>query len=328
MKKRKIGSLEVSVIGLGCNNFGTGFFGTDTDAAGAKRIIDAALDSGITFLDTAEEYSTKTKFGEGQSEQFVGEALKGKRNSVVIASKFGIESLDDPSERGRKRIISAVEGSLKRLGTDRIDLYQQHFPDPETPIDEILEALDRLVKDGKVVEIGCSNFSGAMIDEAEATAKAKGYRRFVSAQNQYNVLDLPWQEGTIEGVKRHNLMLLPFFPLASGLLTGKYKKGNANPEGTRFGGDTFVASVLRDNQLNDARIDKVDRLKAFAESRGHTIVELAFSWLVSQPFVASVIAGATKPEQIQANAGAANWELTDADFKAVADILADEKAEA
>jgi aryl-alcohol dehydrogenase-like predicted oxidoreductase len=167
-----------------------------------------------------------------------------------------------------------------------------------------------------------------MIDEAEAAARAKGYRRFVSAQNRYNVLDLPWQEGTIDAVKRHNLMLLPFFPLASGLLTGKYKKGNANPEGTRFGGDTFVASVLRDGQLNDERIDKVDRLKAFAESRGHSIVELAFSWLVSQPFVASVIAGATKPEQIQANARAANWDLTEADFKAVADIVAGEKAPA
>ena len=166
--------------------------------------------------------------------------------------------------------------------------------------------------------------------EAEGLSEeaAKGYRRFVSAQNQYNVLDLPWQEGTIEAVQRHGLMLLPFFPLASGLLTGKYKKGNANPEGTRFGGDTFVASVLRDNQLNDERIDKVDRLKAFAEARGHSIVELAFSWLVSQPFVASVIAGATKPEQIVSNAQAANWELTADDFKAVADILAGEKAPA
>ena len=322
MKKRKIGSLEVSVIGLGCNNFGTGFFGTDTDAAGAKRIIDAALDSGINFLDTAEEYSTKTKFGDGQSEQFVGQALKGKRNDVIIASKFGVESMDNPDERGAKRIMAAVEGSLKRLGTDRIDLYQQHFPDPETPIEEILEALHRLKKDGKVVEIGCSNFSGDMIDEAEATAKARGYSRFVSAQNQYNLLDDPWQEGTIDAVKRHGLMLLPFFPLASGLLTGKYRKGQTHPEGTRFGGDTFVAGVLRDGQLNDARIDKVEKFEAFAKERGHTVLELAFSWLTSQPFVASVIAGATKPEQIQANAKAAGWELTAEDFKTLGAIRA------
>lgn len=320
MKKRKIGGLEVSVIGLGCNNFGTGFFGTDTDAAGAKRIIDAAIDSGINFLDTAEEYSTKTKFGDGQSEQFIGQALKGRRNEVVIASKFGIESMDAPEERGAKRIMSAVEGSLKRLGTDRIDLYQQHFPDPETPIDEILEALDRLKKDGKVVEIGCSNFSGDMIDEAERTAKAKGFTRFVSAQNQYNLLDNPWQEGTIDAVKRHGLMLLPFFPLASGLLTGKYRKGESRPAGTRFGGDTYVASVLRDGQLNDERIDKVGKFEAFAKERGRTILELAFSWLTSQPFVASVIAGATRPEQIRANAAAASWELTAEDFKAIAAI--------
>jgi aryl-alcohol dehydrogenase-like predicted oxidoreductase len=317
MKKRRIGSLEVSVIGLGCNNFGTGFFGTDTDAAGAKRIIDAALDAGINFLDTAEEYSTKTKFGDGQSEQFIGQALKGKRNQVVIASKFGIESMDAPDERGARRIMSAVEGSLKRLGTDRIDLYQQHFPDPETPIDEILEALHRLKKDGKVVEIGCSNFSGEMIDEAQAASKAGGTSPFVSAQNQYNLLDDPWQAGTIDAVKRHGLMLLPFFPLASGLLTGKYRKGETHPAGTRFGGDTFVAGVLRDGQLNDARIDKVEKLAADAKEHGPSIVELAFSWLVSQPFVASVIAGATKPEQITANAAAANWELTAEDFKAV-----------
>jgi len=317
VKKRRIGSLEVSVIGLGCNNFGTGFFGTNVDAAGARRIIDTALDAGVNFLDTAEEYSSRTTFSDGQSEQFIGEALKGRRNEVVIASKFGLESVDHPGERGARRIMRAVEGSLRRLGTDRIDLYQQHFPDPQTPIDETLEALDRLVRDGKVVEIGCSNFSAELIDEAERASAAAGTSRFVSVQNRYNLLDDPVQPGSIEAMQSHGLMLLPFFPLASGLLTGKYRKGDTHPKGTRFGADTFVTNYIRDEQLTDARIEKVEKLRAFAEERGHSILELAFSWLASQPFVGSVIAGATSPEQVRANVAAAGWELTADDFAAV-----------
>jgi aryl-alcohol dehydrogenase-like predicted oxidoreductase len=240
----------------------------------------------------------------------------------VIASKFMIpEQLAAPEPGGRKRIMAAVEGSLKRLGTDRIDLYQQHFPDPTAPMDEILEALDRLVKDGKVIEIGHSNFSGTMIDEADAVASRRGFKRFVSTQSQYNLLDKPVQEGVLEACERHGLMLLPFYPLSGGLLTGKYRKGVTNPAGTRFQDNTAITDYLRERQLSDARIDKVEKLTAFARERGHTILELAISWLAGQPIVASVITGATRPGQITANAAAANWDLTDDDFRAVAAIL-------
>ena len=216
--------------------------------------------------------------------------------------------------------MKAVEGSLRRLGTDRIDLYQQHFPDRRVPIAEMLEALDRLVRDGKVREIGNSNFSGAMIDDARAAAEARGFRSFVAAQNQYNLLDLPVEEDVLASCERNGLSLLPFFPLASGLLTGKYKKGTSNPAGTRFSGDTVITDRLRQRQLSEERIAKVERLEAFAQARGHTLIELAISWLTSQPIVASVIAGATQPEQITANARAACWELTAEDFRSVAAI--------
>jgi aryl-alcohol dehydrogenase-like predicted oxidoreductase len=320
MKTRRIGSLEVSVVGFGANNF-TSFFGNKYEEADAARLIDAVLDAGINLIDTAEEYSTLTQFGDGQSEQLLGAVLGSRRDDVVIATKFTPQVASAPEERGAKRVIKAVEASLKRLRTDRIDLYQQHFADPDTPIDELLEALDRLVRDGKVREIGCCNFSGAMIDDAMAASDRLGLARYASVQSQYNILDRPNEAGAIEATQRHGLMLLPYFPLASGVLTGKYKRGQGAPAGSRFEADTPVNSYLRGRQLSDERIATVERLDAFAQDRGHTLVELAFSWLASQPFVASVIAGATSPEQIRANAAAANWDLTPEDFAAVAAIV-------
>jgi aryl-alcohol dehydrogenase-like predicted oxidoreductase len=324
MRTKRIGSLEVSEIGLGTNSFGTEFFGTATDQAGAAAVVHAALDAGITFFDTAEEYSTRSNWGsDGHSEAFLGAALGKRRNEVVIASKFMVPSqIPGTSAKGYRRIMSAVEGSLRRLGTDRIDLYQQHFADPDTPIDEHIEALDRLVKDGKVREIGHSNFSGAMIDEAAAVSEARGFPHFVTTQTRYNLLDGPRHEGVIEACERHGLKLLPYYPLSSGVLTGKYAKGR-DIAGTRFGTPTRVSERLKPAQLTDERVAKADRLDGFARDHGHSLLELALSWLVCQPFVGPVMAGATSPEQVRANAAAANWRLSAADFSEVARIVAE-----
>ena len=315
--KRKIGSLEVSVVGLGTNNFGTDYFGTTCDQAMSTKIVDTALECGINFIDTAEEYSTTTHIGTGHSEEFLGVALGSRRNEVVIASKFSPRVQDAPDERGAKRIVRAVEGSLRRLRTDRIDLLQQHQPDPETPIEEILEALTRLVKDGKVREVGCSNFTAEMIDAAEAASAASGSARFVSVQNPYNLLDQAPQQPVLEACQRDGLMLLPCFPLASGVLTGKYRRGEPAPAETRFGADTWVVNYLKP-QLADERLARAEQLEAYARGRGHSLLDLAMSWLACQPLVASVIAGATRPEQVRANVAAAGWTLSDEDFGAVA----------
>lgn len=327
MKTRSIGTLQVSIVGLGTNNFGTDFFGKKCDAAQASRTVNAALDAGVTLIDTAEEYSTVTAYGRGESEQFIGAALGARRNEVVIATKFSTSAPNAPDERGAKRILRAVEGSLQRLRTDRIDLYQQHFPDPGVPIEEILEALDRLIRDGKVREIGCCNFSGEMIERAmninatTTNGKPKELRHFVSAQNQYNIFDAPTEPGVLDAIRRHGLMLLPYFPLASGLLTGKYRHGEGPPPGSRFDTDAKVAGMIR-SHISEERVGKAERLEAYARERGHSLLELAFSWLASQTFVGSVIAGATSPEQIQANARAADWRLTPGEFADVAAIVA------
>jgi aryl-alcohol dehydrogenase-like predicted oxidoreductase len=321
VKTRSIGNLRVSIVGLGTNNFGTDFFGKKCDAAQASRVLNAALDAGVTLIDTAEEYSVVTSYGRGESEQFIGAALGARRNEAVIATKFSIRASDDSEERGAKRIVRAVEGSLKRLRTDRIDLYQQHFPDPDVPIDEISTALDQLVRDGKVLQIGCCNFSGDMIDQALEVSEAKKLRRFASVQSQYNIFDAPTQPGVLEAVRRHGLSLIPYFPLSSGLLTGKYRAGQAPPSGSRFDTDASVAGMLV-GQISDDRVRKAARLETYARERGHTLLELAISWLASQPFIGSVIAGASSPEQIQANARAASWELSSDDFAAVAAIVA------
>lgn len=303
MERRKVGSLEVTVVGLGCNNFGGRLDNEQT-----KRVIDAAIDAGINFFDTAELY------GGTKSEEFMGNALKGRREKVLLATKFGYE--DDPAAGGKpENVRQAVDGSLRRLQTDVIDLYQLHRPDNHTPIAVTLGALNELVKEGKVREIGCSNFSVEQLREAEEAAR--GRARFVSVQNEYSVLRRePESDGVLEECERLGLGFLPFFPLASGLLSGKYRKGQEPPEGTRIAG-----SARREEILGSGDLDVVERLISFAEGRGHTILELAFSWLLAKPVVSSVIAGATKPEQIQANVSAAGWKLSAEEMAEVEGLL-------
>ncbi|HYW09276.1 MAG TPA: aldo/keto reductase [Longimicrobium sp.] len=306
METRKIGSLEVSVVGLGCNNFGKRI-----DEAATRAVVDASLDAGINFLDTADIY------GGTRSEEFLGRVLGGRRADVIVATKFGMEV--DPQRKGAHPdyVRRAAEDSLRRLGTDYIDLYQLHEPDPGVPIADTLGALDDLVRSGKVREIGCSNFSAEQLREAEA-AVLDGGARFVSVQNEYSLLKRGPEGGVLAECERVGLGFLPYFPLASGLLTGKYRKGQPMPEGTRLS----RGSGLAESVLGDDKVDVVERLVRFAEERGHTILELAFSWLLARPVVSSVIAGATKPEQVRGNAAAPNWKLTADDMAAIDAILA------
>jgi len=304
MEKRTIGSLEVSLVGLGCNNFGWRI-----DAPATARVVDAALDAGIDFLDTADIYDG------GQSEEFLGQALKGRWNRVVIATKFG-HKMDDHRQGAKPDYIGrAVEDSLRRLGTERIDLYQLHRPDPRTPIGDTLEALDALVRAGKVREIGCSNFSAAQIREADA-AVGQGAARFVSVQNEYSLIQRDAEKDVLPECVRLGLAFLPYFPLANGLLSGKYRRGRPLPPGSR-GEAAWGPKVF-----TEAHLAIADELRTFAESRGHSLLDLAFSWLASRPAVASVIAGATSPEQALANARAAEWKLADAEVTEVDRILA------
>ncbi|CAI7976455.1 Aldo/keto reductase [Frankia sp. Hr75.2] len=326
---RRIGSLEVSVVGLGGNNFGTDFFGAGCDEREVDRIVHAALDAGINLFDTAEEYSITSFLGEGHSEELIGAALGRRRDEAIIATKFLNQSEADPDQRGAARIVAAVEASLRRLGTDRIDLYQQHQPDPATPVEEILEALDRLVRAGKVREVGCSNFSGKMLDDAAETATRSSFSPYRSCQVQYSVLERP-HEDVLGAVERNGMTVLAYFPLASGLLTGKYRRGEPPPPNARLGADAPVSTMLRQGimarrpPLSDERLATVEQLSTFAEERGHSLLELAISWLASQPTVASVLTGVTKPEQVIANASAAGWQLTPEELAAVDAIVAQE----
>jgi aryl-alcohol dehydrogenase-like predicted oxidoreductase len=304
MQTRRIGSLEVSVVGVGCNNFGR-----RVDAEGTAAIIDATLDAGINFLDTADIYG-----GGGVSEEFMGRALRGRRDRVVLATKFGMKMDERRIGAHPDYVRSAVEDSLRRLRTEWIDLYQLHQPDPTVPIADTLGALDELVKAGKVREIGCSNFSPGQLREAEGAVRPGG-ARFVSVQNEYSLLRRDPERGVLDECARLDIAFIPYFPLASGLLTGKYRKGQPVPQGARLTEDRFAA------QRSEQNLDLVERLVAFAESRGHTILELAFSWLLSRRAVASVIAGATKPEQVRSNAHAAGWKLTDEELAEVDRIL-------
>jgi aryl-alcohol dehydrogenase-like predicted oxidoreductase len=290
VEARRIGSIHVSVVGLGCNNFGARI-----DEATSTAVVRAALDAGITFFDTADTYA------DGKSEEFLGRALGSRRAGVAIATKFG-HSRGHP-DRGAKPayIRRAVEASLRRLGTDVIDLYQLHTPDPLVPIADTLGALDELVQAGKVREIGCSQFSVEQLREAEAAVKP-GAARFVSVQNEYSVLRREPERGVLRECERQGLAFLPYFPLASGLLTGKYRKGKGVPEGSRIA-DWF------EGKISKVDLDRIEGLIRFAESHGHTLLDLAFSWLRAHPVVASVIAGATMPEQVRANV-AADWKLT------------------
>jgi aryl-alcohol dehydrogenase-like predicted oxidoreductase len=304
MQTRKIGSLEVSVVGLGCNNFG---WRIDADAS--AKVIDAAIESGLTFFDTADRY------GKGQSEDFLGRALGSRRNQIILATKFGMEMEKGQKGASPKYIREAIEASLRRLKTDRIDLYQLHQPDPKTPIADTLGALDQLVRAGKVREIGCSNFSDAQIREA-VDAAAKGGAHFVSVQNEFSLFHRePEKNGVLAECEAPGTAFLPYFPLASGLLTGKYRKGQKPPEGSRAA-DAWGPKVFTKKNLAI-----VESLIEFAESLNHTILELAFAWLLSHKPVVSVIAGASKPEQVRANTKAANWELTSDDLARIDSIM-------
>ena len=296
MDTRRIGSLEVSVVGLGCNNFGR-----RVNEAGTKRALDAALDAGITFLDTADIY------GGTKSESFMGLALAGRRDRFVLATKFGMKV--DEGRQGAKPayVRQAVEASLRRLGTDYIDLYQLHEPDPSTPIADTLAALDELVQRGKVREIGCSNFDVEQLYEARRAVR-DGAARFVSVQNEFSLFHRDPESGVLDACRELDLAFLPYFPLASGLLTGKYRKGTRAPANSRLAGS---------DKITPEKLDLVERLIEFAEARGHTVLELAVSWLLAHEPVASVIAGATSPEQVHANAKAADWRLGERDIHEV-----------
>jgi aryl-alcohol dehydrogenase-like predicted oxidoreductase len=308
METRSIGSLSASIIGLGCNNFGRRV----TDESRVQAIVDAAVDAGITFFDTADIY------GGTRSEELLGRALGARRGDVLIATKFGMPV--DEERRGAKPayVRRAAEDSLRRLGTDRIDLYQLHQPDPETPIAETLGAMDELVRAGKVREIGCSNFSAEQLREAEAAAGDGA--RFVSVQNEYNVfVREPETEGVLAESIRQGLAFIPYSPLESGVLTGKYRTGEAPPEGTRL--SSFDFDEVKD-LLADDHLAAVDRLAAWAADRGRSVSELAIAWLLAQRPVASVIAGATSAEQVHANVAAADWTLDDEDLAQIEHALA------
>jgi aryl-alcohol dehydrogenase-like predicted oxidoreductase len=294
MELRRLGTsgLKVSAIGLGCNNFGMRI-----DQAQTQVVVDAALDNGITFFDTADIY------GGTQSEVFLGAALKGKRDKAIIGTKF---AMGENAGGSRRYIVSAVEASLKRLGTDRIDLYQMHRPDPETPIEETLRALDDLVRDGKVLYLGNSNFSGWQIADADWISRTGHMERFVSAQNNFSLLERTAAQEILPACEKFGLGFLPFFPLASGLLTGKYARGEAPPEGTRLAAWGARGAAA----LSDRNFDKLEKLDAWAADHDHSLLELAFAWILGHGAVSSVIAGATKVEQIEANAKGADWKLT------------------
>jgi aryl-alcohol dehydrogenase-like predicted oxidoreductase len=311
VEKRAIGSLEVSVIGAGCNNFGGRI-----DATLTEEVINAALDQGINFFDTADMYA------DGRSEELIGRLLvdRGHRSQVLIATKFGQDMPGQGRGARPEYIKRAFEASLIRLRTDYIDLYQLHLPDPDVPIAETLGALDELVKAGKVREIGCSNFSAPQIAEAEKAAERRqGSSRFVSVQNEYSLLHRDPENGVLDECERLGLAFLPFFPLMSGLLTGKYRKGAPIPDGTR------VAKYERYRKLlTDENLDKVEALTAYAESRGHAVLSLAISWLLAHQVVASVIAGASSAQQIRANAGAAGWRLGATELEEIDALLSRE----
>jgi len=290
--------LRVSAVGLGCNNFGQ-----RTDLETSRKVIHKAIDLGITLFDTADIYANM-----GGSETVLGTVLGDRRKDIVLATKFSKPMATDGTKQGasRRYIMEAVEASLKRLKTDYIDLYQQHDYDPLTPIEETLRALDDLVRQGKVRYIGNSNFPAWRIAEAEYVARAMNVTRYASCQDEYSLVVRDIEKDLLPAAQEYDLGLLPFFPLASGLLTGKYKRGQAAPEQTRFA----TTPRLRDRYITPRNEDIVEKLEAFAAAHGHTMLELAFSWLAQRPQVASVIAGATRPEQIEQNVKAIAWKLS------------------
>lgn len=290
--------LQVSAIGLGCNNFGMRI-----DAAQTQAVVDKAIELGINFFDTADVYG-----GRGRSEEFLGQAIGERRRDVILATKFAAPMGEGGLWSGgsRRYIFDAVDASLKRLGTDYIDLYQMHMPDVKTPLEETMRALDDVVRSGRVRYIGCSNYAGWQVADAAWIARSEHLSPFISAQNQYNLLDRRIERELVPACGKFGLGVLPYFPLASGFLTGKYRPGAAPPEGTRLAsmGDRANAT------LTEANFAVLEKLESFAESNGHSMIDLAIGWLSSQPYVSSVIAGATKPEQVEQNVAAGEWRLS------------------
>ncbi len=299
MIERNVGrsGLRVSLVGLGCNNFGWSI-----DLEGSRKVVHEALDAGVTLFDTADIYG-----GNGGSEEILGQVLGERRKDVIVATKFGgpMDAAGKMKGASRRYILSAVEASLRRLKTDWIDLYQLHFPDPLTPMEETLRTLDDLVQQGKVRYIGSSNLAAWQVVEANWISRELGINAFISCQNEYSLLVREPERELVPAIQAYSLGLLPYFPLASGLLTGKYEHGKM-PQGARL----TNTKRLADRYMTDANLKIVDALSEFATKRGHTLLELAFSWLAARPGVSSVIAGATKPEQVKQNTAAADWNLT------------------
>jgi aryl-alcohol dehydrogenase-like predicted oxidoreductase len=307
MRHRRLGDsgLAVSVVGLGCNNFGRRI-----DLEATRAVVDAALDEGVTLFDTSDSY--------GESETFLGEVLRGRRDDVVLATKFGSDLGGrlggDWGARGSRRYIRrAIESSLTRLQTDWIDLYQLHFPDPATPIEETLAALDELVREGKARYIGSSNYAAWQVTEADWIARTRGQARFVSAQNHYSLLERDAERELVPACLAHGVGLLPYFPLANGLLTGKYRRGEPPPAGTRL--------ADRPDRLDPAAFDVLEALEKYAAERGRSLLDVAIGGLAARPAVASVIAGATRPEQVRANVAAGAWQPAEGDLVALDELL-------
>ena len=300
MRTRRLGTdgPEVSIVGLGCNNFGG-----RVDLNGTRAVVDAALDAGVTLFDTADIY------GGGRSEQFLGEILEGRRDRVVLATKWGSQTGGEPGG-APEYIRKALEASLRRLRTEWIDLYQHHTPDESTPIEETLWGLNELVREGKVRWVGSSNYSPAQIQEADAVARANGWRRFVSAQNEYSLLERDAEAELLPTCASLGIGVLPYFPLASGLLTGKYRREQPPPAGTRLHGHQIAAEDL----------DRVEELERYAAERRLTLLDVAIGGLLAQPALASVIAGATRPEQVRANVAAGDWQPSRDDLAALNEI--------
>jgi aryl-alcohol dehydrogenase-like predicted oxidoreductase len=306
VEKRRLGGsgVEVSRVGLGCNNFGGRL-----DLQRTRAVVEAALDAEITFFDTADTYGER-----GRSERFLGEILEGRRDRVVLATKFGWDvGLGGDDLRGsRSYLRRAIDASLERLRTDHVDLYYYHRPDGVTPLAETLEAMHELVDEGKTRAIGCSNLSAAQLREADAFARSAGKPQIAALQNRYSLLERAAEAEILPLCREYGIGFVPYFPLASGLLTGKYRRGEPPPAGSRL--------ETRPEARADERLDRVEALEAFATEHGHTLLELAIGGLASQPGVVSVIAGATTPEQVRANA-AASWELTAVELAALAELV-------
>jgi aryl-alcohol dehydrogenase-like predicted oxidoreductase len=304
MQTRKLGrpGPDVSLVGLGTNNFGGRI-----DAAAARLVLDRALDLGVTLIDTADVYGNK-----GGSEEILGNLLGPRRKNIVLATKFGLPMDEAGKQHGasRRYIMRAAEASLRRLKTDWIDVYQLHRPDPDTPIEETLRALDDLKQAGKIRFIGCSNLSAAQMEGARSVAGRERLMSFVCCQDEYSLIERGLEKDQVAAMRKYGLGLLPYFPLASGLLTGKYRRDAPLPPGTRLARSAHHADEL----LNDRNWRIVEALSAFAAARGHTLLELAMSWLASRPHVSSIIAGATRPEQVEQNVAALGWTLTPADL--------------